>query len=119
MDIDLIVVVTPNPNPTGDPKLDELTARVSHDEHSNQLGKLHRGETYRAVEEYMGMYRLKVHKKAFPFKVPAGTDPWADKDFLPPAPSEPPVPEPSEGLSLLFKWLRAMAEATLKVLPEK
>jgi len=108
MDIDKIVIVTPNPNPTGDPKLDELTARVSHDDNGQQLGKLHRGEVYRAVEEYLGKYRLIVWMDNFPFPVLNGVSVWADARFLPEvavAPEPEPIPASDGSLKSLANKL--------------
>ena len=89
MDINKLVIVTPNVGG------DTLTARETHDEHSNQWpAKLQRGKVYRAVELYVGMYRLQP-VDPFPFTVPAGKSVWADSDYLPEYVGDPdPAPVP-------------------------
>ena len=79
-----LVIVTPNVGG------DTLTARATHD--GAQIGKLHRGEIYFAVEEYKGMLRLAKYQTAFPFPVTGQV--WADARFLPDyVPGDPePVP---------------------------
>jgi len=81
-----LVIVTPNIGG------DTLTARATHD--GAQIGKLHRGEVYFAVEEYKGMLRLGKYQTPFPFVVPPGAQVWADARFLPDFEPTPPDPEP-------------------------
>ena len=105
-----LVIVTPNIGG------DTLTARATHD--GAQIGKLHRGEVYFAVEEYKGMLRLAKYQTAFPFPVPAGAQVWADARFLPdfePTPNPEPNPIPVSGdkneralIAAVKAWLAVM-----------
>lgn len=112
--IEKVVIVTPNVGG------DVLTARETSDSHSTQwLPKLQRGKVYKAVEDYVGFYRL-LPIDPFPFTVPAGKNVWADKDFLPdyvpePDPEPGPAPAPVGDLeAAVGAGLAAFCEAFLQ-----